>query len=99
MMLTKSKELLKQVPQIYCKMTILLESQDNQAVLKDSKGFKGLPAENTCRNGLQSQPTKTACRKSLQGQPTETTCKDGHQDINGQYNSKVSKACQNQKVI
>ena len=82
-MLTKSKELMKQVPQIDCKMIILLESQDNQAVLKDSKGLKGLPAENTCRNGLQSQPTKRACRESLQGQPAKTNCNDGHQGING----------------
>ena len=39
-----------------------LESQANQAALKDSKVFKGF----NCRKSLQRQPAEIACRDTLQ---------------------------------
>ena len=54
-----------------------LESQANQAALKDSKDskiFKG-NVEKACKNSLQRQPAETACRDCLQRQPAKTESK------------------------
>ena len=45
-----------------------LESQANQAALKDSKVFKGF----NCRKSLQEQLAETACRDSLKRHTAET---------------------------
>jgi len=52
-----------------------LESQDDQAALKDPKVFQSIklqkePTERACRESLQRQPVETACRDSLQRQPS-----------------------------